>query len=679
MLSHIDPASSSAHAESSASESAESPLVERAAKVHHSASGLSTKLNRGLNILRYYRTSQIIRRATKTLKSKLGLGKKSHSTLDIQPIAGLANKLRAQNEFGLLRKIRSATAFNSPATIRQQLANGDVCVLNETHPLEWRINDNKTLLWQFQLHYHEYLLPLAQDRSVKNPPGQDSSAKQIDAESIQLITETIDSWLAANPISDPASHVDAWHPYCISRRLPVWFCLLTLEGLNSGTREKMLQSAHLQAEFLSKNLEWDLGGNHLLENLRALALAGCFFDTKSSARWLKQVQTILNKQIKEQILPHKEHYERCPMYHCQILGNFLETVIATQAVIPNFAKSLRTVATEMFGFCVEIVHPDGEIPLLGDSCFGEAPSVSCLEQLATAAEIEFSPANQNDPDVSTAGPYWIFRDQNDFLIFDRGAAGADTLPAHAHCDLLTFEASLGGARCFVDSGLYNYSDDPMRWYCRSSLAHNVITVDDQNQNDVWSQFRMGYRGSTTQLQHGRADRFCWAQASHDGFRRMGVEKIDRLIGIEKGRFWYCFDRVRHTNRRLNGFIHLAPDVEISKINDHQFEIICGNTVNQICFVGIKQIELIDGWYCPEFGRREKNVVIEYEFADHSNSSNQANKPGQFQIAGWWMLPNTAQDARIDELTITTSNHETQITLSSPASDDIHSFKWKLTQ
>ncbi len=44
----------------------------------------------------------------------------------------------------------------------------------------------------------------------------------------------------------------------------------------------------------------------------------------------------------------------------------------------------------------------------------------------------------------------------------------------------------------MHSGAFNYGDDRWRPYCRSTAAHNVLQVDDENQRDVWSQFRTGY-------------------------------------------------------------------------------------------------------------------------------------------------------------------------------------------
>ncbi len=597
-------------------------------------------------------------RLMNSLGQRAGLTSKSSSP----PLTVSDPHPRQSNGFEILRRIHSETYYQDATEVRQWLSQGDVCLLNATHSLNWRFTVDRTLLWQFQLHYHEFLLPLATSRTP--------SDTELETTDRELIENTIDSWIDENPVSARECHRDAWHPYCISRRLPVWFCLLTIPELASSVRERMLQSAHDQADFLSRNLEWGLRGNHLLENIRAIALAGCFFDTAASRRWLNEVRRILPAQIDEQVLSHGEHFERSPMYHCQILGNLLEILIVSRNVEPLLDPMIRPVAETMFGFLVEMVHPDGEIPLLGDSCFGESPSVTCLEQLAEAAHIDCPTIETAETrPATTTGPYWIFRDQNDFLIFDRGLAGAQSLPAHAHCDLLTLEASLDGVRWIVDSGINNYEDDPMRWYCRSSLAHNVVCLDDQNQFDIWSKFRMGYRGWPSELNDGQEGDFCWAAASHNAYRRFGLKRLSRLIGIEKQRFWYCLDRAQpNSKRRLTGLLHLGCEVTISRLNENRFLLDVGETTGQLCFYNAHDVKLVKGKYCPEFGVQITNDVIQYSFG-----------PGESPVAGWmlWLEDhNISPEETPAILEIGRNTSADQITIST-AEGVIHTFNWIL--
>ena len=153
----------------------------------------------------------------------------------------------------------------------------------------------------------------------------------------------------------------------------------------------------------------------------------------------------------------------------------------------------------MFTFVSELLHPDGEIPLFSDSGFGEAPSMKQITALSTEAGLAVS---GHDLGTKQIGDYWIYRGTKTTAVFDCGQVSCSWLPAHAHCDLLGFEMSWLGQRWIVDSGNYNYEDDAMRLYCRSSLAHNVVTVGGQNHCDVWSKFRMGRRGKTLRFSPG---------------------------------------------------------------------------------------------------------------------------------------------------------------------------------
>lgn len=568
-------------------------------------------------------------------------------------------------EFGTLHQIRANTTFRDDHFVRQYLAHGEICLLNAVHPVHWRLPKGRPLLWQFQLHYHEFLLPLSRNVDVASTNG---------SKNLQLIETTLSSWIDENPVSHSACRVDAWHPYCISRRLPVWFGLITLDALNPELRRRMIRCAHDQARYLSRNLEWGLKGNHLLENLRALGLAGCFFDDGDAATWRSQVERILPKQIREQILEHGEHFERSPMYHCQVFGNFLEIMIAGRNVWPTIYDRLKPVAIKMFGLLAEIVHPDGEIPLFGDSCFGEAPSVACLGQLAAEANIECpetTTMSDKNHSVALAGPYWVFRDQNDYLIFDRGLAGAPTLPAHAHCDLLTLESSIGGTRWLVDSGICNYEDDPTRWYTRSSMAHNVACVEDQNQFDIWSKFRMGYRGKTSNLQQGHEGEFYWSTASHNAYRRFGLNRMSRLIGVQKRRFWYCIDRsTNSTKKRISGFLHLGSDVGITPHGTNCFLLNIGNSTFQLSFFGVRMVQLVEGRYCSEFGIQTKNVVVEYLF-DHSS----------VPAAGWLLWKDeTNSDPAPANATLQVNHKNGQEQVAVMEGDQIvHTFTWNSAQ
>ncbi len=84
------------------------------------------------------------------------------------------------------------------------------------------------------------------------------------------------------------------------------------------------------------------------------------------------------------------------------------------------------------------------------------------------------------------------------------AHGFLSIAAHAHADALSVELRYGGVDIFADPGTYCYHGEPeWRSYFRSTIAHNTVEVDGQNQS-------------------ADGGAFLWLQArERDGDRRSG--------------------------------------------------------------------------------------------------------------------------------------------------------------
>jgi uncharacterized heparinase superfamily protein len=286
----------------------------------------------------------------------------------MRPAAGTP-RLRANDGFRsiLAWKLDVRRARNARAKSRQIL-DDRFTFLGETHtlhdPLDWRLESWPGIprLWRFHLHYHEFLLDLA-----AAPP--DAGAPELFDRAWQII----DAWIAQNRLSDPRVLDDAWHPYCISRRLPVWTVLWSAYPPDKETATRVFDSMATQARFLRDHLEWDVCGNHLLENAKAMGMVGAFLEGPEADRLLFLAEKLLRRQLAAQILLHGEHFERSPMYHAIALESLLDVRDAARSVAPPLADFCAAIAGRMADFLREILHPDGEIPLLGDSCFDECP------------------------------------------------------------------------------------------------------------------------------------------------------------------------------------------------------------------------------------------------------------------------------------------------------------------
>ena len=110
---------------------------------------------------------------------------------------------------------------------------------------------------------------------------------------------------------------DAWLPYPAALRAWSWCGLYRDLVAGSDLEPEFLRGLAAHAGFLRRHLESDVGGNHLIKGLKALAGLAVFF---ADERLLGRALQRLTAQLAVQVLPDGGHYERAPAYHCQVLG-----------------------------------------------------------------------------------------------------------------------------------------------------------------------------------------------------------------------------------------------------------------------------------------------------------------------------------------------------------------------
>lgn len=549
--------------------------------------------DRWWHILRYHRPSQLAMRLVRVVETRT---RRKHWDRCYQRSLTEKPAIRTNAELIELSR-RKLQEHASPASCRRAERVLEGCFeflhqeLRLADPVDWRLNAHPSVahLWRFHLHYHEFLLDLASETLRTGEPRWMDKGWRL-----------VLDWIENNRLSDRRVLVDAWHPYCISRRLAVWIHLWAVAPPEAEQRDEILGSLLGQARYLERHLEWDVRGNHLLENLRTLVLCGAFLAGPEADRWLHKAARLLKRELAEQILPHGEHFERSPMYHAAMLEAIHEVHDAVARLDPELAEVCKQTTTRMAHFLRAILHPDGEIPLLGDACLGHLQS-----EPGRAA-----PQSGRHAPAQNVGPYWVFRSDGDFVLFDAGLVGPDHLPAHAHADLLSLEASLGGRRLLVDSGVYNYTDDPMRQYCRSSAAHNVLQIDGRDQCDMWSRFRMGYRGWPSGLTCGEHSGFFWAHATHNAYRRLHVPEVGRWLACRPGGPWFCADWANGAGcHDLAVWLHLHPEVTVQQTTGTAVLLRLGDVPLRLEWLTPGLVTETESWYCPQLGLRQKTPAV----------------------------------------------------------------------
>jgi uncharacterized heparinase superfamily protein len=301
---------------------------------------------------------------------------------------------------------------------------------------------------------------------------------------------------------------DAWLPYPAALRAWSW-CGLYKE-LADGTEIEDAFTAELAAHagFLRRHLEADVGGNHLIKELKALIGLAVFF---GDGRLLGQALRRLARQLPVQVLPDGGHFERAPAYHCQVLADLIDIAGLLHAAAiwppPEITGAIR----RMRGWLGTMLAPDGTVPLLND---GYPVPAALLAVLAPEPR-------RDQPLVLLADTGLVSAQMGGWqLLADIGKPCPDELPAHAHADTLGCVLHADGEPLLADTGTSTYEPGEVRDYERSTAAHSTVEIDGTNSTEVWGGFRAGRRARV----HGytaRADaKVVTFGAAHDGFRRL---------------------------------------------------------------------------------------------------------------------------------------------------------------
>ncbi len=258
---------------------------------------------------------------------------------------------------------------------------------------------------------------------------------------------------------------------------------------------------------LTKNIEYHLLGNHLLENGFALLWGAYYFNHEGL---YKQAKKILIKELNEQILQDGGHFEQTPMYHNLMTYRVLDCynlVVNNDLFDKELSGFLKNKAEKILSFSKQMIFDNGDIPLVNDSAFGIAPTT---EQLLTYGDK--LKLNVESISLSDSG-YRFLENGNIELFFDIGNIVANYQPGHIHADIFSFELHINKRPVIVDTGTSTYEVNVTRFYERSTMAHNTVSVNKSNSIQVWAGHRVGKRPNVKILKDGP----CEIVASHNGF------------------------------------------------------------------------------------------------------------------------------------------------------------------
>ena len=468
--------------------------------------------------------------------------------------------------------------------------------LNETKSvdaegIDWRADDMPKL-WRYNLHYFDFI------HSESCSPAHAALL--------------IDDWIENNP----PGRGDGWEPYPTSLRIVNW---IKFFAVSNAENEQWHRSLCTQCDFLGRSLERDILANHYLKNAKALVFAGAYCEGDRAADWLARGSDIFETQIREQVLPDGGHFERSLMYHAIIAEDLLDILNLagsnTGVLAEAAADRLRSTAHRMLYFLETVRYPDGEIPLFNDAAFEIAPLPDAI--LAYGETVAgYKPMRREalpDPIAFSDTGYVGHRSGSDMLLMDCGPIGPEYQPGHGHCDMLSYELVLDGARVVVDSGVADYEVGPTRDYVRGTAGHNTVLVDGVEQSEVWGVFRVARRAQAGEARiESRPDGRVALSGGYEVCRPVGGERVrhERTIEYANGA-WRIEDSLAgQGTHTIENFVHLHPDYSAMHADGEvRIETAAGRCVAVVRPESDCHVTLEKGYYCPKFGQIKENDVI----------------------------------------------------------------------
>ena len=390
-------------------------------------------------------------------------------------------------------------------------------------------------------------------------------------------------------------------PYPISLRGINWIKFLSKNSISNQEIDQILYN-HFNR--LSRNLEYHLLGNHLLENAYALFFGSYYF--KDEKMYIKSAQ-LLRTQLNEQVLKDGAHFELSPMYHQIILERLLDCIQLAKLnpwMDDDILCFLKGKAVKMLGWLQAVTYKNGSIPMVNDSAYGIAPSSSALFEYAGAIGLAWENTSLKD------SGYRKYNGLHYECFLDVANIGPDYIPSHAHADTFNFELYINKQPCIVDVGTSTYEKNDRRQLERSTRSHNTVVVNNKNQSNVWGGFRVAKRAKIIKLIEKENE----ITAQHDGYRSFGIMHSrtfkfkDYLIEIKD-----FMNSERENN--IESFLHFHPNCSIRLNNEKNKILIEPNIIIEL--INYHEVSIEEYDYAYGFNNKIKGYKLRSRIQNES--------------------------------------------------------------
>lgn len=481
------------------------------------------------------------------------------------------------------------------------------------------------------------------------------------------------SWIASNPY---LKGVNWYSNIEVNIRLIVWFFCWEILDVNHHlekdsdfrrfVEDEWLPCIYLHMQYSFQNpSKYSSANNHLISEHAGLFIASCFWNFEESDKWRIHAQAGLEQEI---ILQHSKNgvnKEEAAEYIQFITDFFLIPYVVGErsgfSLSAKYAERLDSICDYIF----QMMDLRGNIVYYGDEDDGKVlildpePHFDNFKSILTSGVILFdkpqwksqdngfdyknsilfgregrlkyeqiTPTQENNSSkFYISEGHFILRKQKRreekeiFVHFDAAPLGFLSIAAHGHSDALSFVLHVDGYPVITDSGTYTYhTEAEWRKYFLSALAHNTLRVDKQDQAMS--------AGPTMWLKHYQTEvlaqesnaQFDMINASHNGYKKIGVLHKRKLQLNKDAEQLDITDELVVKNNKTHTIempLHLHPSVEVEKKGTHQFLLKHENARTVELNIPEKMsVELVKGstepilgWYSPSFQIKEPTTVV----------------------------------------------------------------------
>jgi len=428
----------------------------------------------------------------------------------------------------------------------------DKVLNNEFKIFEKNVNFDKKIKWFFGF-YNNYLWPFKDSEKINIRPFKNIDVKYVwELNRHQFLTYlgfayyiTNDSkyaidfknkvldWIRKNP---PLIGINWRSGLEISLRLISWiFTLLFFKDsteINNNNFFRLIFNSMFQHAYYLKYFYTRRSFNHTVGDLFGVYLFSKMFEKyKLFKKWNKSVFKLFVNQISLQTRKDGVNIEQSVAYHRFVLEFFTLFYIINREKLPQSDIAL---IEKMYDYLINIIKPNGDLPLIGDGDDGKVLLLSFYDKnhhvnlinlgliLFKRGDFKFYSENILLTSILLMGKsgfnsfngivsyqpqenfrfyeksgYVLLRNgynpDSSYLFFDLGKFGPRNA-AHTHSSISNFIFSFKGNNIINDSGTYSYNKSwEKRIKFRGAFAHNILTIDKKNQAEISDWFSWKYK------------------------------------------------------------------------------------------------------------------------------------------------------------------------------------------